>query len=117
MKKVIYLAGPYTASSPEEINANVTAAINVQGELMRHGYAVFSPHANYGHGPAGVTYQSVMDMCFAHLSTANLIVMMPGWERSSGSCREIGFAIARNIPVYYWPTDAEQLLSQADGDS
>lgn len=107
--KTAYLAGPYTASSQEEVQANVQAAIDVQGELMRSGFAVFCPHANYGHGQAEVTYQDVMNMCFAHLEVADLIVMMPGWEKSTGACQEIGFAIAKNKPVFYWPNDADDL--------
>jgi len=112
--KVIYLAGPYTAHNVEEINNNVTAAIGVQAELMRGGYAVFCPHANYGHGLGDVDYQAVMNMCFAHLLTADLVVMMPGWEKSTGACQEIGFATAKNMPVFYWPNDATRLRKQGE---
>ena len=115
--KLAYIAGPYTADTPEQINANVTAAIDVQAKLMARGCAVFCPHANYGHGLAAVDYDAVMAMCFTHLENADVVVLLPGWKKSQGACREHGFAAALHKRVFSWASEQEALeLYLREGD-
>jgi hypothetical protein len=108
--KTIYLAGPYTADTPEQTNANVTAAIEIQAQLLAQGRAVFSPHANYGHGQADLTYQEVMLRCFAHLEGCDQLVLMPGWRKSNGSVLEYNFAREHQVEIAYWDDITEAVV-------
>ena len=36
------------------------------------------------------------------LQYADILVVIPGWERSHGTLAEIEFAKARGIPIQYW---------------
>jgi len=107
--RLAYLAGPYTADSPELVEANVNAAIDVQVALMESGFAVFCPHTNYGHDRADIDYVRLMHLCFKHLENCDLIVLLPGWEKSRGACMELGYAIAHGLEFYFWPQDMARL--------
>lgn len=112
--KTAYLAGPFTADPQKLVAANIDAAIAAQAALMEMGYPVFSPHTNYGHGQAACDYEAVMTMCLAHLAKCKLLVLLPGWKKSPGACREYRFAVGRGIPRYFWPED-EMILRRDKG--
>ena len=44
--------------------------------------------------PDDATYEEYMQICMDLLAMADVIVQMPGWEKSCGCNRELGWAIA-----------------------
>jgi hypothetical protein len=43
----IYVAGPYTAKTPEQVLANVNAAMDVGIRIAKRGYLPFIPHLTH----------------------------------------------------------------------
>lgn len=101
--KLAYVAGPYRADSESGVVANIRAAEEVAIELWKHGYAVICPHKNTalfgGLCPDEVWLKGDLVM----LERCDLVVLVPGWERSSGTKAEFVHAHERGIPVYEWP--------------
>jgi hypothetical protein len=105
MKKkieVVYVAGPYRAATPSGIVANIRRAEAIAVELWKRGYAVICPHLNTalmdGLAPDYVWLKGdlkIMERCDA-------VVVVPGWEKSSGTRAEITHANELNIPVRVW---------------
>ena len=97
----IYLACPYT-QNPERgfIQANRKAA-----ELMLEGHIVFSPISHSHHIciqnglPEKLDFWLKQDLPFIDWCDELHVLMLPGWEDSSGVSREIEYAELTFKPV------------------
>ena len=107
MKKLIYLAVPYSHPSPatrqwrfEQVN--IAAAV-----LMRNGKFVFSPishtHpiARAGQLPTGFKYWREYDREMLSACGKLIVLCLPGWDESVGVQAEIKMALEMGIPVEY----------------
>ncbi|BBM28194.1 MULTISPECIES: DUF4406 domain-containing protein [Enterobacter cloacae complex] len=98
----VYIAGPMTGR--ENFNRN---AFNKEAErLTRHGHTVLNPASL----PDGLEQREYMDICFAMLRCADAILMLPGWQTSSGATAEYHYAYKMELPVYstlHYPPVAE----------
>jgi hypothetical protein len=102
---ICYLAGPYRADTDEGVVDNITNARKVGIELWEKGYTAIVPHLN--------TNRFELDCnCYPEvyllgdleiLARCDAMVVLPGWEHSSGTKGEIEFAVRRGIPVTYYP--------------
>lgn len=104
-----YVSGPYRdARGAHFVLANILRARAVAVELWKMGFAVICPHANTilmdGACPDEVWLKGDLVM----VERCDLIVMIPGWQRSQGAFAEMDHAVAHGVPVYYW--DGEQSL-------
>lgn len=100
----VYIAGPMTGH--ENFNRE---AFNKEAErLAKHGHVVLNPATL----PAGMEQREYMDICFAMLRCADAILMLPGWQASSGATAEYHYAYKMELPVYstlhYPPVASEQ---------
>jgi nucleoside 2-deoxyribosyltransferase len=111
--KTAYIIGPVTDAFEAAVAVNISRASEVRDYLMGLNVAVFCPHTNYS--GARASHEWIMRACFRHLSSCDFAVVLPGWQRSTGSCQGVGFAIAKNIPVYYWPEDHAAIERAAKG--
>lgn len=100
-KKIAYVAGPYRADSIVGIIKNIIAARKIAKELWKMGYVVICPHSNSGLF-SGISEEVFLDGDIAILKRCDLVVLVPGWESSSGTINEIEIAIGNNIPVTEW---------------
>ena len=99
--QIAYIAGPYRAKTKLGIIRNILKARKIAKKYWRKGYAVFCPHLN----------SALMDRCapeevflrgdLEFLKYADILVVIPGWERSKGTLGEIEFAKAKGIPIIY----------------
>lgn len=107
----IYLACPYTAPEAAVMDQRREAASLAANALARQGYTVFSPishGAEIGQGlPPDFAFWSTSCLSFVELwATDVFVLMLPGWEASTGVAAEVGAATARHIPVtHILPTD------------
>ena len=107
MKKLIYIASPYTHSDPNVVEENYRLVAEFTAECTAKGYIVLSPIA-YGHNLAKhaemrTDWEFWRNFCFTFLSKCHelWVFKIPGWNKSSGVAEEIEFAIERGIPVKY----------------
>ena len=87
--KLVYVAGAYSAEDPIKVKENVLIAEKHSVDLLRRGYAVFTPHKIWptyeGHG---FTWDDWMEVGLEILKRCDAIAMIPGWEGSRGSTIE-----------------------------
>lgn len=109
---LLYVAGPYSAPSASEREANIKAAGAVAAELWRKGHAVICPHANTSEfvvplgndDPADLeTYELIMRGDLMMLARCDGLVMLEGWKSSAGARREYDYAMSLNMPIYHVP--------------
>jgi hypothetical protein len=100
MKKLIYIAGPYTHPDPVE---NTHRAIKKGDEFIARGYSVFIPHLTLlwhivTPRPAQFWYDYTLEI----LAHCDVLYRMLG--ESYGADMEVEFAKKNNIPIIYEPT-------------
>ena len=108
---LVYVSGPYTAKTHDEISANIQAAREVAIKLWEMGHTALCPHLNTAHFEVDckATYDQYMAGDFTLLSVCDAMVVLPGHEKSRGTNMEIDYAKEHGIPMYYlelannWP--------------
>lgn len=110
---IVYVAGAYRAPTIWAVIQNIRAAQTVAMDLRRleNPVMVFCPHQNSGLEDGAYSDESILDGDIAMLVRCDALVMIIGWENSSGATRERDIALEREIPVFYWPYDAEKFLN------
>jgi len=100
--KLIYVSGPYTAPTEEEINENIQRAEDIAVMLMRNGFDVITPHKNTaGYQQYEFTHERYLEQDINILSRCDAILMMNNWRKSKGACIEMEYARTENIPIIY----------------
>lgn len=104
---LIYLASPYSHSSPMVREQRFVAACRAAGRLMKAGEQVFSPIAHshpieqYFEDETREGHDFWLRQDFAVLQRCSrlLVLTLEGWEASKGVAAEIEFAQQNGIPV------------------
>lgn len=108
--KVIYIAGPFRASSifvdgaqdMFQVQRNTMDAMELALAVWRTGYAVaLCPHANTMFFTGAALDRVWLDGDLELLRRCDAILLTASWEQSSGARAERDFALAHNIPVFY----------------
>jgi hypothetical protein len=107
--KLAYVAGPYRARTIVGIVVNILRARKVANKLWKMGYAVICPHSNSALFDGAAPVQNFLQGDLQMLKLCEVIVLVPGWERSSGTWDEVAYAVNNNILIRYWPADKELL--------
>jgi hypothetical protein len=101
---VVYIAGPYRAATPAGIELNIQAARALGLQAVRRGWAPIIPHCNFGlldlvDPNIGDAFWLAATM--EHMRRADAVLLVPGWQNSSGTQAEVREAERLNIPVYH----------------
>lgn len=102
MKKV-YIAGPYSGDSPEEVDYNIIVARGVMADLLRQGYAPFCPHtmtAAFDRHYPDICYEIYLETDMEWLKCCDAIYLLPRWEKSAGAVKELALAMELGIEVF-----------------
>lgn len=103
-KKIVYIAGPYRSKLGKlGIFINIIRARRVAKQLWRQGYAVICPHSN----SALMSCKDIAEVHFLHgyltiLEKCDVVVFLPGWEKSEGSKEEMQLAYNLKKAIYEW---------------
>ena len=98
---ILYLSGPMTG-----LPDNGYPAFEAAAERLRsQGVQVISPHEITPPGAGPWSWEAHMRVDLAALLTADVIVMLPGWEGSRGARLEKAVAEALGLVVDYSLTE------------
>jgi len=99
--RVAYIAGPYRGKTIADIVKNIRFAESYAVKYWNIGYCVICPHMNTalfdGHAPDTVWLAGGLEL----LRRSDVVVMIPGWQRSSGSIAELKLAEQLNKEIIY----------------
>lgn len=99
---LLYVAGPYRG----DVAGNITSAKKVSIELWNAGHTVICPHMNSAHLELDCTLEDSewLDRCTDLLMRCDGVVLVPGWDSSTGTKEEIDYARKAGIPVWEFPS-------------
>lgn len=100
MRKV-YIAGPYRADTPTGVMLNIRQAAKTAERLWAKGYAPLCPHLNSALMD-GVAPEVFLEGDLRWLEVADMILLLPGWEKSVGARIERAYADECGLPIVYF---------------
>jgi len=101
---LIYIAGPYTADTPEKIHQNITNALDMAAKVWQAGHVAIFPHGNTYHfeqRDIGLTNEDYINGDLDILRRCDAILMLEGWQTSKGAVKEHYKACQLNMPIYF----------------
>jgi hypothetical protein len=103
MNKRIYLAGPYSADNVMDVLKNISIGISTAAQILKDGDYPFCPWLDYHFALSDPTIpkQAFYDYSKAWLEVADEIWVLPGYENSEGTLKEIATAKNSDIPIKY----------------
>ena len=112
--KIIFIAGPYRATSEWQVFQNIRRAEALALELWQIGIGVICPHKNTEHF-GGATLDSVwLDGALEMVRRCDAVVCTPNWEESEGARGEVELAQRIGLPVFYSLTEVRRWLKSQE---
>lgn len=103
--KRIYIAGKYNDKDIVSCLANIRRGIEMGAYLVKEGFAVYCPFLDFQFGLSMFGYaiekKDYQDNSMAWVEVSDALFILPGWETSGGTKREIARAESLCIPVFY----------------
>ena len=108
MRKMIYLACPYTHPDLSvrehrfDLSARAAAYLIAQGNIVYSPITMTHPidrHLADGEGTLGSDFWVDFDEAFMEHCSELILLKIEGWQKSSGVRREIEYFLARDLPV------------------
>lgn len=114
--RVAFVCGPYRGRDPVIQRRNIGKARTVALDLWERGFAVVCPHTNSGWFDGTIPEEGFREGYLHILRRCDVVVLVPGWEKSVGSQGEYDRAKKLGIPVYLWEPGEEPTLRLIHGD-
>ena len=103
--KRIYVAGAYSANNVLDVLKNIGRGERLAAEVFRAGFAPFCPWHDKGYIIQEPDFKYTVEMFYeysiAWLKVSEGLILVPAWEKSAGTLRELEIADSLNIPVFY----------------
>lgn len=99
--KIIYVAGPFRAATPWGIEQNIRKAEGFALSVAKLGLVPLCPHSMYRFYQDSLPDEFWLAATLALLKPCDGILLIPGWENSSGSRGEKKYAEDNKIEVFY----------------
>lgn len=99
--KIIYVAGPYRAKSPWEVELNIRKAEEYGLEVGKLGAVPLIPHTMYRFYQGQLTDDFWLQGTMLLLRRSDAALFIPGWEGSRGSLDEHADCTLREKPYFY----------------
>lgn len=90
----VYISGPITGT--DDYMERFKSAEDL---LKVDGISVINPAAVNDNLPEDTTYEEYMKMCYVMMNMCDAVYFLKGWEKSIGSNREYGYAIAKSMAI------------------
>ena len=98
--KLIYVAGPYRATTPHGILENIRRAESVVIKTWASGHAALCPHLNSSFFDGIVSDKFFLAGTMEMLSRCDGLVLVEGWVHSEGTKLEVKWAQEHNLPIF-----------------
>lgn len=102
--KRIYVAGPYSADNVLDVLKNIGRGEKCCAEIFKLGMAPFCPWHDKSYitdnYDEDFTVQQFYDFSIAWLKVSDALFLVPGWEKSQGTIKEIEIAENIGIPTF-----------------
>lgn len=102
-----YLAIPYTDPDEEVMDFRAKVSDIICADLMNQGRYIYAPISSCHHIakkyglPRDWEFWKGMDEEYVSMCKTIIIVMLPGWEESTGVTAEYGIAVREGVRVEY----------------
>ena len=104
MKKV-YVAGAYSADNVLDVLKNIGIGEDICAELFLRGFAPFCPWHDKDFVIKRPYSKYTIEMFYNYsiewLKVCDVMFVIDGWEKSSGTKKEIKIAEELGLPIYY----------------
>ena len=102
----VYIAGPYSSESVIGGLNNIRNGLRAAAELMLLGYSPYCPFADHLfclqlRDGEKLEVKDYYNASLEWLYVSNAVLVLPGYEKSTGVKKEIEIALLNNIPVFY----------------
>ncbi len=101
MSKVVFISGPYRASTVSGIFENIMTARQAAIELWNKGYVPICPHLNSFLMDEEDTDEMFLSGDLEILKRCDCIFMLANWQNSHGARAELRFARELGIEVMF----------------
>jgi hypothetical protein len=98
--KLIFVAGPFRGPNAWAVAQNVRKAEAVAFAVAELGAMPMCPHTNTAHFDGTMTDQFWIDGTREMMRRCDAVVLVEGWENSSGTLGEKAEAERRGLPVF-----------------
>ena len=114
---LIYIAGPFRGPTPLDVRRNVERARDVGLRVAAVGGYPVIPHTMTAEFDRQLTDQFWLDGTMELLRRCDGIVMVRGWEMSSGARAERAWALDQRMPLHHYadPISTEDADAQLAG--
>jgi len=97
----VYVAGPYSGPDVITILDNMRRGLRVSHQVLKHGFAPFAPWLDYLFSLIGeTTLEEYYAYSIAWLKVSDCVLLVPGWETSKGTKKELEIASELGLPVF-----------------
>ena len=98
--KLVYVAGPYRASTPWGVEQNIRRAEEAAVLVHRAGMFAVCPHANSRHMEGVADDAHFLAGTMEMLRRCDAVLLIDGWKDSIGSCAEEVEAAHLGLPIF-----------------
>lgn len=104
-RKRVYVAGKMSDPNPITFLNNLAKGIKASVDVLKAGYAPFSPFIDFqyfiSNPENNITIDEIQDSSIAWLLASDAMLVLPGYEFSKGTLREIDICHQMHIDIYY----------------
>lgn len=108
--KVIFIAGPFRAANPWLVEQNIRKAEELSFKVWELGAAAICPHTNTRFFDKTLPDEIFLDGIQQILLRCDAVVLVEGFEKSSGTMAEVNLALSKGIPVFKTLEELEEWL-------
>jgi hypothetical protein len=105
---ILYIAGPYSAPTKQQRDANIAAAREAALQAWDAGWAAICPHLNTARFDDYLDLPNERyiagDLEIIHRldpARGDALYMLPGWQESNGAQLEFRRAFVRRLPIHW----------------